>query len=69
MQAQVSQKTETQAAVAPWQQLPANDPFKLSSRVASPQVGAALIALSATVGPIDPTIRLLGQAEVAYSQD
>jgi len=69
MQAQAAQKTETKAADAPWQHLPANDPFKLASGVASPQVGDALIALTASVGPIDPTIQLLAQAEVAYSQD
>lgn len=68
MQAQAAQKAETKAADAPSSQTPA-DPFVTGSRPASPRVGDALLSIGGSVGPIDPTIRLLAQAEVAYSED
>lgn len=68
LQAQAAQKAETKATSAPPSVTP-TDPFVTSSTSASPRVGDALLALGGSGGPIDPTIRLLAQAEVAYAED
>lgn len=66
MQAQAAHKAETTKPDA--LQL-ASDPLLPPSRVTSARVGDALVTLGGDSGPIDPTIRLLAQAVVAYSED
>ena len=66
MQAEAAHRAEVGKANAlPGQA--SSDPFQPSTRATSSRVGDALLTMGS--GPIDPTFRLLAQAEVAYSDD
>lgn len=65
MQAQAAQRALLSPPKASnWTEAPAPAPGTLS-----PRVGDALLTLGGAGGPIDPMIRQLAQAVVAYGQD